>query len=42
MQRDVCVPGIEDYGIFCAEAISVELLLAYGYGGSTEIVKENI
>ena len=37
------VPGIEDYGIFCAEAISCGTpVLAYGYGGSTEIVKENI
>jgi len=35
------VAGIEDYGIFCAEAISCGTpVLAYAGGGSLEIVKE--
>lgn len=37
------VPGIEDYGIFCAEAISCGTpVLAYKGGGSVEIVKEGV
>lgn len=37
------VAGIEDYGIFCAEAISAGTpVLAYNGGGSKEIVRENI
>lgn len=37
------VAGIEDYGIFCAEAISAGTpVLAYRGGGSLELVKENI
>jgi glycosyltransferase involved in cell wall biosynthesis len=36
------IPGIEDYGIFCAEAISCGTpVLAYKGGGSLEIVEEN-
>jgi glycosyltransferase involved in cell wall biosynthesis len=39
--KGLIVPGIEDYGIFCAEAISCGTpVLAYGKGGSLEIVKE--
>lgn len=35
------VPGIEDYGIFCAEALSCGTpVLAYRAGGSMEIVQE--
>jgi glycosyltransferase involved in cell wall biosynthesis len=35
------VPGIEDYGIFCAEAVSCGTpVLAYRVGGSVEIVQE--
>ncbi len=37
------VAGIEDYGIFCAEALSCGTpVLAYRGGGSLELVKENI
>lgn len=37
------VPGVEDYGIFCAEAISCGTpVLAFKNGGSMEIVKENV
>jgi len=37
------VPGIEDYGIFCAEAVSCGTpVLAYKGGGSLEILKEGI
>ncbi len=37
------VPGIEDYGIFCAEAISCGTpVIAFNQGGSREIVKEGI
>jgi glycosyltransferase involved in cell wall biosynthesis len=36
------VPGMEDYGIFCAEAISCGTpVLAYRGGGSLEIIEEN-
>lgn len=37
------VAGIEDYGIFCAEAVSCGTpVLAYAGGGSLEILKEDV
>jgi glycosyltransferase involved in cell wall biosynthesis len=37
------IPGIEDYGIFCAEAVSCGTpVLAYKGGGSLEILKEGV
>lgn len=37
------VAGIEDYGIFCVEALSCGTpVLAYKGGGSVELIKENI
>ena len=37
------VAGVEDYGIFCVEALSCGTpVLAYKGGGSVELIKENI